>query len=149
MSDRAARWVQWSDGAGLVTITAGTVSRLFIMSISEAIIERKMESYTILRSLMRGYIKTATGASAVTVGMIALPQPVTLASLGPADDPQVDWLYHEEFMREGDPVNDIVRDLGGKRKVKGSDSELYLYIRNRGPNTTVAHFSGRTLVLLP
>jgi len=149
MSDRAARWVQWSDGDSLVTLAGNTISRLFIMSVSEATIGRKMESYTILRSLLRGYIRAATGSAVITVGMIALPQPVTLASLGPANDPHVDWLYHEEFLREGDALGDIVRDLGGKRKVKGSDSELYLYIRNRDALSVTLHFSGRTLVLLP
>ena len=146
-------WFPWSTGSAQVALAATSTLRVLLPSILEAEMGREYESYTVTRSIFRLNISADSGAAVVTFGMIIQPEPLLLASSNPADDPERDWFYHEEFLVEVaaeslDPANAIVRDIASQRKSKGMNTEMFLYVRNRGALGIQFHGSGRSLILM-
>ena len=149
---RRRLWLPFSTGDNEVTLAFNGTDRLFIASINELEQGRQLERYTVQRSVFTFSAWTDSGANQVVVGLIGLQEDVAVGSVDPEDDPGADWLYHEQFTlistESGHTLN-LIRDIRSQRIMRGNDSELYMYIRNRDTGTNLIYaVTGRILVLL-
>ncbi len=151
-SGRARVWMPWSSGASVLSLAAGVTTRFLIPSIVEGatVLDRKVQAYTTVRTLLSFQGFTASANMVITLGIILAARDITATLLSPVGDPSAAWLWHEEFMCTPDKGVLVTRDVLGKRKSAGLglQNELFAYIENRGSATLSFHYSGRTLVLL-
>jgi len=146
---RGTFWMEFSEGAVLLTLAFGGISRLLIPSLREGEVGREYEGYTVTRTIFNLFLHS-TGAEVVcTAGIIILPESVGASSVDPTAEPAADWLWREEFVApaSADEPLEIHRDVGSQRKARGGETEQFFYVVNRsGVAGVELHRSGRTLV---
>ena len=144
-------WLPLTTGSSTLTLGPVGSARILIRSLRQAEAGREFDQWTVTRSLLNLALRTQAGDAVVTVGLIVLNENTSLSVMGPSSDPEADWFYHEEFLvRSGfdGSAMMITRDIGGMRKARGGDRELYLYLVNRDVVETVEYsVSGRCLIM--
>jgi len=145
--------MDFTEGATVLGMAAGAVSRLLLPSLREAEVGREYEGYTITRFLLSLFLNqtsgTGTTTSVVALGLITQQEDVAITAVDPAADPHADWMWWETFV-VGSSINQpnarITRDIRSQRRARGGDSIVHLYAFNRGGETIDIHRSGRMLV---
>ena len=147
---RGTYWAHVSEGAAILEMAAGAVSRLLLMSLRETEVGREYEGFTVTRVISNLYLFGQTSTDLViTSGLILHAENVAIGQIDPVAEPHTDWLLNEEHVVsqgvEGNPMT-VHRDLGSQRKARGGESELFWYLFNRSGAAIRVHRSARVLL---
>ena len=147
-SRRRYKWLPFSSGDNALTLTAGQVVSFDAGSILEVELGRELENYTVERLLVSLQIDAGSGTLVFTSGFIAENEATASTTITPQDNPNADWMWHEEFFAvNGQDAVDVHRDLTVRRSLRGQEQILRVKVENRdGADSALYHISGRVLV---
>ena len=151
-SGRNRLWASWSSGSSATSLAAASEVRVYMLSLVEmqTVLDRKVQEYTVVRTIGQVSLRVASGETVVTVGIAILDRDVALGTITPGLDTHADWLYHRELITGStifERQNELDIDVRGQRKSRGSRTELYMKLSNRGAVAVLWHTSGRVLLL--
>jgi len=147
-SRRRRTWLPFN--STVISLTSLAISRTDIPSIMEAQLGREIQGYTTQRLIVNiDALSNTTTPSFIACGLIANNAGLALADIDPGANPEADWQWWEGFR-----VNDvdqelthIHRDLRVQRRVRGRDTNMFIYVSNEGTITTSVLIHGRVLIL--
>ena len=150
MADRMARmWAPFSVQPE-ITLAAGAVSRVDILSILEVALGRSFRAWTVTRVV--GILQVASSDTSFQWGLRVENENVALGSIDPEADSTANWILHGGIYTQNSaflPRDMITLDNRSQRKSQGEQSRLYLYVENTGLVGGAVTMVGRALMLLP
>ena len=145
MADRMAR--MWAPvRTSVVSLAAGAVMRIDMLSILEVSLGRDFRQWTVTRIV--GNLQVASSDTEFVWGVRVENENVLLGSVDPMEDATADWILHGGLYTNISARDMVKIDNRSQRKSHGEQSKLFFYIQNTGGVGGQVGFIGRALMLI-